>query len=723
MDTVLFQEDWDGLSQDLLCSIEQKYGSAYREILNHATLHIQSHPDDIETLMAAFDYLSNEDLKIIMRALGLLIEIFSILQHVHKTHEFYEQEKITKDLSDHAYELDLFISIQQHETISPKIQDILNQWTDILMAHRHHENTSIPFEIHSLIVEDCKKIFDEDHFMQMQNIYDSYKDLMKNYTQHTHQGILKLQNRLSTITLAERVKIGFVIRADFFDPDFLNIFQNVVSMHASQKSSDSSFAQYTSLYGKISASICVEFLEYVVEKKYQKRLIRIFDDKDEFEQILSTITMEVLSNRQILFPAHLQAFFQWIVSIRTNFEQKLEGVIIADITNFYQLNVVHIFVHSIAQLPLVIIPSFESPSAIEQCTQWMKNLYASCKKTEKAFCISKIIIGNQNHNQYKSFWWMHTQMYHIQSDLMEWAREHQWNLKIIQSRGGSLSRGSMPTRCLIGSTLFNKKAPYLGLVIHRDAFRQRFMSSASTEMTIFRYIMAIMDSTNNYHITSEQYHLQKSFAEHSLSEVVFYTQEQPDLIDYFYAVTPAENLSSQSLVSIKDRHIETMNSTIWFGSWSQSRLLLPFWLGLGAVLLQWDKSDMSVKEDMKSDRCIQSLFLITLISLYRVNISILRAYEKELLSHDLSEVGEHLQQRHAAVIDLTEKFVDYYKEDIYVKNFKDDMIYRSRYLTPLHCLQIQMLRRSRSQWPTQKFWKSLIRESMMFISLGLQNSV
>ena len=141
------------------------------------------------------------------------------------------------------------------------------------------------------------------------------------------------------------------------------------------------------------------------------------------------------------------------------------------------------------------------------------------------------------------------------------------------------------------------------------------------------------------------------------------------------------------------------------------------------MLLQWDRADSVDKTQLLADRCIQALFLVTLISLYRVDLAILRAYEKELLSHHLCEVGEHLQQRYAKVIALAEKFVDFYEEDAYVKNFKDDMIYRSRYLTPLHCLQIQMLRRSRAQWPEKSFWKQFIRESMMFIGLGLQNSV
>lgn len=401
----------------------------------------------------------------------------------------------------------------------------------------------------------------------------------------------------------------------------------------------------------------------------------------------------------------------------------LTSIILSDMTSLYQLHVVDILIHQVFGLHAECILSFENPRTITNACSILQDYWSVLQKNKRIFPIKKVIIGNQQHLKEKSFWWSHTQLYHVQDDLMKWARSQHLDLHVIQSRGGSLARGSMPTRCLINSTVFCADRSYLGLFIHPDAFRQRLSSKVMTAMTLFRYVKELLQAAHYEAIPEDVRQLQASLAQHSLPDVVYYTQEQPDLIDYFYSVTPASHLSTYSQDFMKNHKVEEINSTVWFGCWSQSRLLLPFWLGFGSVLLQWDRADHQSKQQLLSDRCIEALFLVTLISLYRVDLTILKAYEKELLSHNLCDLGDRLHQRYEKVMELTEKFVDFYEEDAYVRNFKEDMMYRSRYLTPLHCLQIQMLRRSRAQWPEPVFWKKLIRESMMFIGLGLQNSV
>jgi len=218
--------------------------------------------------------------------------------------------------------------------------------------------------------------------------------------------------------------------------------------------------------------------------------------------------------------------------------------------------------------------------------------------------------------------------------------------------------------------------------------------------------------------------LQKSLAAHSLPEVEYYSTEQPDLIDYFYAVTPADFLQKQRPDSLmKQYRIEDIDVTLWFGSWSQCRLLLPLWLGIASILTQWGYDSSDHRLTLKDDLFTQSLFIVTLISINRVDLGILRLYEKELLSPHLREMGEFLQERYQKVLNLFQKSVDFHQEDAYVKNFGDDIRHRNRQLRLLHCLQIEFLRRARLDGLNSQKYTQFIEESAFLIGLGLQNSV
>jgi len=764
MDTILFQQDWKVLSEDFMQAVQQCYSPHYVELLTEAIEYIQAHPEDLEPLIESFDCLSDSDLAVLMRALGILLEAFSILQHVYKTRSFANQEVRFQDIaSDYPFELELFIAIQAHDSLSSVIKNYLNRWFKVLAQHRHTKETPLTETLRKQFISDCVAILKQEDFMQTLTLKEAFHSCLHQYSLHTLPGRLLLEDRFADPHLYHNVKVGFVIQSDLNTNDCLDILQELPAraleitwpiiakqfpillphkqtvlaalaegdlvLWKALPENSPSLASVTALYLcspislKLSSDSLTKLLENLVLRFFQKRLRRLLDECHSSNTPFPTITYEQILSIQ----EDLSVSDRHLLEILFHFDQSSKTVvtslILSDLNDLYQLYAVDLIMHSIFSLNIECIISFENPGAITDSCKVLQGYWDFLKHNARPFPIKKVIIGNQQHTKDKSFWWTHTQLYHAQDDLLQWALSQKIDLHIIQSRGGSLARGSIPTRCLINSTLFRKDYTYLGLFIQPDAFRHRLNSKLTTEMTLFRYIKELLQERNHGEISTEVRHLQDSLAQHSLPEVIYYTQEQPDLIDYFYSVTPAANLSAQSQGLIKNHRIEEINSTVWFGCWSQSRLLLPFWLGFGSVLLQWDRADSFDKQKLLADRCIQALFLVTLISLYRVDLAILRAYEQELLSNHLCEVGEHLRQRYEKVITLAKKFVDFYEEDAYVKNFKDDMIYRSCYLTPLHCLQIQMLRRSRAQWPEKLFWKQFIRESMMFIGLGLQNSV
>ena len=86
------------------------------------------------------------------------------------------------------------------------------------------------------------------------------------------------------------------------------------------------------------------------------------------------------------------------------------------------------------------------------------------------------------------------------------------------------------------------------------------------------------------------------------------------------------------------------------------------------------------------------------------------------------EFGRALRAIFDQIYVLSRKFLKFYENDKYFRNFVEDAKYRSTYLVPLHLLQIEMIRRYRSRADNNEKVDEAFLESVILISMGLQNS-
>jgi phosphoenolpyruvate carboxylase len=114
--------------------------------------------------------------------------------------------------------------------------------------------------------------------------------------------------------------------------------------------------------------------------------------------------------------------------------------------------------------------------------------------------------------------------------------------------------------------------------------------------------------------------------------------------------------------------------------------------------------------------------MLVLVSLAKTDMRILERYQKELVSPHLRELGEALKIVYKQVQEFSKNFLGFYENDSYFKYFIEDAHYRADYLVPLHLLQIEMLRRYRARKDIEVMKKINFIESILLISIGLQNS-
>jgi phosphoenolpyruvate carboxylase len=180
-------------------------------------------------------------------------------------------------------------------------------------------------------------------------------------------------------------------------------------------------------------------------------------------------------------------------------------------------------------------------------------------------------------------------------------------------------------------------------------------------------------------------------------------REHPHFVEYFRQATPEQELGRLPLGSrpAKRRQggIESLRAIPWIFGWTQTRLMLPAWLGweaaLGAALEQGEG------ERLASMRAQWPFFRTRIdmleMVLAKADAEIAALYDLRLVEPGLQPLGAELRdllsQCCAAVLALTGQTHLLAHSPTTLEFFR----LRNTYLDPLHLLQAELLARSRTR--------------------------
>jgi phosphoenolpyruvate carboxylase len=177
-------------------------------------------------------------------------------------------------------------------------------------------------------------------------------------------------------------------------------------------------------------------------------------------------------------------------------------------------------------------------------------------------------------------------------------------------------------------------------------------------------------------------------------------QDNTDFVAYFQAATPVNALSHLHIGSRPARRqpgmaLASLRAIPWVFGWTQMRLLLPAWLGVGEALnAASDETSENVLQEMYRD---WPMFRVTLdlieMVLAKSEPDIAAHYERYLVSPPLQEIGRELRgelaQTGEAVLRVTGHQM--LLEDNPV--LRRSINVRNPYVDPLNLMQVELLRR------------------------------
>lgn len=380
--------------------------------------------------------------------------------------------------------------------------------------------------------------------------------------------------------------------------------------------------------------------------------------------------------------------------------------------------------------PLRIVPLFETLVDLNNAVSCIDALLSI--DVYKASCngLQEILIGYSDSAKDAGFLAASWAQYQAQEALMAVGQRHDIKIVFFHGRGGSTGRGGGPTHLAIRSQPPGSVQGRLRITQQGEVIRHRFSMQKIAERTLGIYATATLEAMLLPEpIPPKDYRdLMDKLSQVSLNTYQHVIKDNAKFIDYFYAVTPIHELDKLAIASRPTRRkigrsIENLRAIPWVFAWTQNRLLLPAWLGVGEAL------EIIVAEK-KVAIAKNWLFFSSLLNMIEMVLAkaapyITQQYEERLVSHDLWDIGNKFRSEFLKTENCLLKILGEKKLLSTNAILERSIQVRNPYLFSLHLLQIELLDRYRHYKSADQIDKQVERAllvSIEGIAAGMHNT-
>jgi phosphoenolpyruvate carboxylase len=262
---------------------------------------------------------------------------------------------------------------------------------------------------------------------------------------------------------------------------------------------------------------------------------------------------------------------------------------------------------------LRVVPLFEAGATLARAGETMDRLLALPVYRAALRAVGdeqEVMIGYSDSNKDVGYVASAWGAYRAQTELAEVFRRHQVSWVFFHGRGGALGRGGGPTNDAIlalplgtveGRLKMTEQGEVLAAKYAVPEIAHRELELAGSAMLAHRTLAQDPERRATYEQIVGQ------MAEVSAARYRSLVHEDPDFVRFFTVVTPVEEISRLRLGSRPAKRraeggIDDLRAIPWVFSWTQARIVLPAWLGLGTALAAArERHGLDVLQEMVTD--------------------------------------------------------------------------------------------------------------------------
>jgi phosphoenolpyruvate carboxylase len=353
---------------------------------------------------------------------------------------------------------------------------------------------------------------------------------------------------------------------------------------------------------------------------------------------------------------------------------------------------------------LRIVPLFEQVEALHGAARAISDLLAVPEYRARIDGRQEVMVGYSDSAKDGGRLAANWALYTAQEELVAAARDAGVQLTLFHGRGGSVSRGGGPTYLAIQSQPPGSIEGRLRVTEQGEMIQAQFGLRDIAVRTLELYTTATLDATLAPAPPPKERWRQEmdalaGAAESAYRSVVY---DEPRFVPYFRAATPEVELGAMPIGSRPARRtasggVDTLRAIPWVFAWTQTRLLLPTWLGTGEALRSaFDRGELEILRELYSEWAFfrSTIDLIAMV-LAKADARIAAEYDRQLVPPELLPIGDDLRRRLgetiAAVLEVTSR------KELLADNgvLRRSINVRNPYVDPINLVQIELLRRLR----------------------------
>ena len=354
--------------------------------------------------------------------------------------------------------------------------------------------------------------------------------------------------------------------------------------------------------------------------------------------------------------------------------------------------------------PLRVVPLFETIDALRGAAGVLRDLLALPWYRERCGGRQEVMIGYSDSAKDGGRLAANWELYKAQEEIVAVGRERDVELTLFHGRGGSVGRGGGPTYLAIQSQPPGSVGGRLRVTEQGEMIQAKFGLPGLAQRTLEIYTSATLEATVAPPPPARPEWRDRMEALGETSRRVYRTlvYEDPSFIPYFRSATPEMELEDLTIGSRParrraDHGVETLRAIPWVFAWTQTRLLLPSWLGVGEALEEAiDRGELECLRQMYRDWAFfrSTLDLIEMV-LAKAEARIAAYYDRQLVPPELQNLGDDLRRRldrtAASVLAATGR------ERLLADNpvLRRSIDVRNPYVDPINLVQVELLRRLR----------------------------
>jgi phosphoenolpyruvate carboxylase len=398
---------------------------------------------------------------------------------------------------------------------------------------------------------------------------------------------------------------------------------------------------------------------------------------------------------------------------------------------------------------LMPVPLFESIEDLRNAPSICRDLWSRPdyrRLTASWDNWQEVMLGYSDSNKDGGMLTSTWEIFRAHRDLHVVAREAGIKLRLFHGRGGTVGRGGGPTHRAIFAQPIDSFDGQLRITEQGEVLNFKYADEVLAERNLELMIAASLDALARPNARDPQGHFtgvlkpewESAFNELSELSYGFYRKhihEDPGVVTYFEQSTPVGELENAKIGSRPARRnaspqLADLRAIPWVFGWTQSRLLVPAWFGVGYAVEQYLGGEGATAADRQAllhTMAKEFPLFIDLIrnvemALGKVDLTTARLYSalvpdvalRERI-YDLFEAEFHRSVR--AVLAVTRQKELLQSNQVLARSIK----LRNPYVDPMHLIQVDMLRRKRAGEDTPEVNRA-IAATISGISAGLRNT-